>query len=59
MRLLRAIVVAALLAGGGVALHHGLVDIPSWCVGLDPNGWMYWFLGCPSPAAGGGGSGAG
>lgn len=56
-RTLRAIAVAVLLAlaAGGAA---SILD--DACRGLDPDSWIYWFLGCKDKdAAGGGGSGAG
>ena len=35
------------------------VPVPDICDSLDPDGWLYWLLGCGKASAGGGGGGAG
>lgn len=38
---------------------HGLDVMSDACASLDPDGWLYWLMGCGKDSAGGGGSGAG
>jgi hypothetical protein len=60
-RFVAAVVLALALA---VVLRVGhrvmSVVVPSQCEHLDPdvNWFLYWWYGCPTPPAGGGGSGA-
>jgi hypothetical protein len=51
----------ALLVALVLATTAQVMDIvvPSTCANLDPDGWLYWLLGCGKDSAGGGGSGAG
>ncbi len=55
---LKALLIALLLAGP--AVKYLPMDIPfNLCATLDPDGWLYWALGCGKDSSGGGGSGAG
>jgi len=60
MRLARSFGALLLALIVAVALIKTAVVIPEACALLDPNGWLYWALGCGGgDTSGGGGSGAG
>jgi hypothetical protein len=61
MRRLRSALWMALLVALVLATTAQVMDIvvPSTCANLDPDGWLYWLLGCGKDSAGGGSGGAG